>query len=348
MWRPGGARRAKRHEASGRLDSRPMEALSLDRFERAAADYDACVAQSADVDLFCTSSDWILPAAAAFGVSGAPWIRRGPQGFAALMEVELQGGLAALQPLEAVWGLACPVIGADVEPLALEFADELAKSPQRRHVLLLCGLERDSTRFHALVRALVPRYELRLGPETRRYVASLENGVDGFLARRSANFRDSIRKATRRAALERVSFTRCDPRLEDAPAVYERLLAIERESWKGHEGVGLEASAMVEFYRAMVPRLIRRGALRLVFATRDGEDLAYILGGLFAGTYRGLQFSFREGFENLSLGNLCQMEQIASLAEEVVALYDLGTDVEYKKRWGEIEHETVTVIAFPR
>jgi CelD/BcsL family acetyltransferase involved in cellulose biosynthesis len=104
---------------------------------------------------------------------------------------------------------------------------------------------------------------------------------------------------------------------------------------------------MLDFYRLMVPRLHRRGALRLGFAQRDGQDLAYILGGIFGDTYRGLQFSFAADEEPLSLGNLCQYWQLERLCAENIALYDLGSEVEYKRRWGEIVHETVTLVAWP-
>ncbi|HVO30358.1 MAG TPA: GNAT family N-acetyltransferase [bacterium] len=324
-----------------------MEVLSLDQLDAQSAEFDACVAACPEVDLFCTSTDWTIPAARAFG-TGAAWIRKSANGYVALMHVDLPNGAFALQPLEAVWGLACPVVGADPDALALDFAGALAESPERSHVLLLCGVVRESPRFVALVRMLAPRYELRLGPSTRRYVASLRGGVDGFLSRRTANFRDSVRKARRRARERGVEIVAAQPTLAQTAEVYERLLAVERESWKGHEGHGLEASSMVDFYREMVPRLVKRGALRLLFARRDGVDLAYILGGTFGATYRGLQFSFREGLEDLSLGNLLQLAEIERLSAEGIALYDLGTDVEYKKRWGEIEHDTVTVIALPR
>lgn len=323
-----------------------VESLSLEGLDRASAEFDARVAECPELDLFCTSTDWILPAAWAFG-EGMPWIRRSEDGFLAMMRVMLPDGATALQPLEAVWGLACPVVG-DPVPLAHALARELAAERAHRDVLLLCGLARESVRFTELVRALAPGYELRLGPPTRRFVADLEGGIDGFLSRRSSNFRDSVRKARRRAREQGVEVVELSPPLEEAEAAYERLLVVERESWKAHEGHGLEASAMADFYRAMVPRLIRRGALRLLFARKDGVDLAYILGGVFGDTYRGLQFSFREGQESLSLGNLCQLAQIERLAAEGIRRYDLGTDVEYKKRWGEIEHDTVTLVALPR
>jgi CelD/BcsL family acetyltransferase involved in cellulose biosynthesis len=94
--------------------------------------------------------------------------------------------------------------------------------------------------------------------------------------------------------------------------------------------------------------LVRRGALRLLIAELDGRDVAYLLGGLFADEFRGLQFGFAAGLEALSLGNLCQWEMIQRLAVEQVRLYDLGTDVEYKQRWGEQTFDTVTLIARPR
>ena len=92
---------------------------------------------------------------------------------------------------------------------------------------------------------------------------------------------------------------------------------------------------MGSFYREMNRRLVDRGARRLLFATLDGADVAYIFGGLFGDTYRGLQFSFDHRYADLSLGNLCQLEQIRRLCNEGVPNYDLGTEVRYKKRWGD-------------
>ena len=48
------------------------------------------------------------------------------------------------------------------------------------------------------------------------------------------------------------------------------------------------------------------------------------------------------------LGNLAQLQQITALADEGVALYDLGSEVDYKRRWGEDCLETLTIVAIPR
>ena len=64
------------------------------------------------------------------------------------------------------------------------------------------------------------------------------------------------------------------------------------------------------------------------------------VGGVFAGEYRGLQFSFDDAFRWLGLGNLLQLRQIEALCSEGVELYDLGTAMPYKERWAEQVVET--------
>jgi hypothetical protein len=313
--------------------------LSLDELDSESDAFDARVLAAEQLDRFCSSTHWILPAAHGLMPPRNTWLHRGEHGYVALMRTE-HAGNAWLEPLEAMWGLACPIIGQD-EGLVAEPAGALRDATPDA-ALMLCGLMRPSRRFELVARALAPRYHLRLGPPARRFVASLEGGLDGFLARRTKNFRRALLRAVRRAADAGVEF------VSDPSGDYERLLAVEQKSWKSQDGVGIIASEMVQFYRLMVPRLVRRGALRLCFARIGGEDVAYILGGVLGDTYRGLQFSYAAANEALSLGNVCQYHQIAALAAEpAIRAYDLGSEVDYKRRWGEIVHETVTLLAFP-
>jgi CelD/BcsL family acetyltransferase involved in cellulose biosynthesis len=255
--------------------------------------------------------------------------------------------LPVLQPLEAMWGLACPLVGADVGRLAEECAEELARDAPS-DVLALSGLSVDTPRFVAIARALGRRHRaLKLGPPVGRRAASLDGGVEGFLRRRSSSFRNGLRRAERRAAERGIVFHRLRPAAAEVGAFYERVLAVEAQSWKGQEGVGFAHSNMIDFYRQMVPRLAARGALRAIFAELDGKDVGFCFGGILGQRYRGLQFSFAAGLEEIALGNLLQLEMIAALSAEGVAIYDLGTDVEYKMRWGEIAFETVMLLALP-
>ena len=82
-----------------------------------------------------------------------------------------------------------------------------------------------------------------------------------------------------------------------------------------------------------------------MIATRAGEDLAFIFGGLRWGVFRGLQLSFDDRFRTSSLGNVMQGLMVQRLCQEGVELYDLGTDLAYKRRWSEPGLRT-DVIAF--
>jgi CelD/BcsL family acetyltransferase involved in cellulose biosynthesis len=211
-------------------------------------------------------------------------------------------------------------------------------------VALVCGVPLGGAIHRGLLRALDGACHLRVGPTTRRVCADLDGGLDGFLARRSANLRRSLERAARRARARGIVFEEAHAGAPDPAALYARILAVEARSWKGLAGTGLAGDEMQGFYRLMLPRLGRARALRLLFA-RDGErDVAFILGAVQDGIYRGLQLSADAEHATLSLGNLCQLEQVRRLADEGVRLYDLGTDVPYKARWGERPVDTVTLV----
>lgn len=323
-----------------------MTELTLAELDRESPAFDRAVLASGDIDHFCSSTDWGVPAAEALLPGRPTLIARLEGGYLAMAQASHPGG-TVLQPLEAMWGLGCPVVGADAFGLARQIASLLERRP--KDAIMVGGLGQRSARLSALVRALVGRYELGLGAVTRRFVASLDGGTDGFLRRRTASFRVALKRARRRGQQRGLSFLACPIAPGGAEAAFERVLAVEAKSWKGLQGVGIAASTMMGFYRAMTRRLAERGGVRLMFAKdADGRDVAYILGGVLGDTYRGLQFSFEAGFEDCSLGNLCQYHQIAALCEEGVRRYDLGAEVEYKRRWGEQAHETVTLIGLPR
>jgi len=56
---------------------------------------------------------------------------------------------------------------------------------------------------------------------------------------------------------------------------------------------------------------------------------------VFAGEYRGLQFSYDDDTSKLGIGGLLQYHQIAELCADGVGRYDLGTEMDYKRRWAE-------------
>ena len=321
-----------------------MQELDLSQLEACAADVDAAAERTPDVDAFCSSTSWILPASAALMPPGSPWLFRDGAGYAVLMRRDHQG-LRCVEPLEAGWGLACPLLGTEPAKIVSAFADLCGRRQAEWDVLLLCGIPRDSALLDHLVRSFGARYPLRLGPTTTRHVASLAGGLDGFLSRRSRGLRKGLRKAQRQARALGIGFEHHQPAGErEVEAIYERILDVEARSWKGLSGSGIVAPEMREFYRLMLRRLARAGRQRTLFAVHEGQDVGYVMGGVLGGTYRGLQFSFDADYGELALGNLCQIEAITALCEQGCREYDLGTGLSYKQRWAETGRESVSLL----
>ncbi len=300
--------------------------------DRAAA-FDRAVAVTPGIDRFCSSVPWVVAAHHALMGDREPWLGTVDDGWVALARAQRPGG-RYLEPLELAWGLACPLIGPDPVVVVEGLMAGLAVEPDW-DLALLAGIVTGGAHHRALRAGLRPGWRLGVGPSTERYVASLDGGVDGFLARRSRNFRKAVRADQRQAAAAGISFTPVEITAGDALACLDRVVAIERQSWKGEAGVGVDQGPMQAFYRHMITPLAATGRARLMIAQHDGVDVAFILGGVFAGEYRGLQFSHVARYRPYGLGNVAQLAQIERLVAEGVHTYDLGTAMDYKARWAE-------------
>ena len=330
-----------------------MDAVDLD----AEADaYDRAVDRSTDVDRFCSASAFVQSAFLGLQPGRTARVFRAGGGYLAFAERRVGIGgdprpRRLWEPLEAMWGLACPLVGEDVEALGDGLRVRLAEAREAGvPAVLVCGLSRGGPRLRAAVSVLAATHTLHAGEPTLRSVASLAGGLDGFLARRGAAVRKQLRRARRAAEDAGVRVEHQRPTgADEAGRLYARAVAIDDGSWKGRAEAGLRASGLHAFYAEMLPRLAARGALRMTFLVEPGgEDVAYLFGGVHGDTFRGLQFAFRAGREAGSLGNVAQLAAIEALVDEGVARYDLGVRADYKRRWAEEEVETVSVFAVPR
>jgi len=315
-----------------------MESLTLEQFRDRRADFDRLVADSPDLDPFCSSSYWIVPAFHALFPEHEAWIRRatGTDGYVALARGFHPHIGEYLQPLEASWGLANPLVGPEPRALAEEFARHADAESARWDMLFLSGLFEDSAQMRHLVRAFEDRHTVGLGPSMGRDVATLRGGFEGWFERRSSKFRSNIRRAVRKAdeaGLQRTyreSFEN-----GDSDALFDRILAVERNSWKARDDSGIASGRMREFYARMIPLLIADDALRVAFVTLDDTDIAYCFGGLFGNRYRGLQLSYHDDHGDYSPGNLAQITMLRGLDREGIETYDMGQAMEYKSRWSD-------------
>lgn len=182
-------------------------------------------------------------------------------------------------------------------------------------------------------------------PPAGRHVASLEGGLEGFLSRRSPNFRSRLKRTVNKvlAAGAEPEFWPNAPDQAQTEQLWSRVLKVEQSSWKGLAGRGIDGSNMESFYRRMLPLLGRHNGVRGLFLTRDGQDLAYLFGGVCGRRFRGLQFSYRDT-EKEGLGNVCQFLMLEKLCEEGCQVYDLGQAMPYKARWADENLQSRTFV----
>lgn len=253
------------------------------------------------------------------------------------------GSNIVLGPVERLWLFGCNVLG----PAGVDLLEQLLRDPAMEALglgrrIAISGLDPEGPLLAAIRARLSPYVAWSRLRQDLQCAASLEGGLDGFLSRRSANHRKKLRQTIRRAQAAGVVFERHAPAsAHEAGAVFARMLAVERRSWKGIARQGMDGPMTRTFYGAMLRRLAMAREGRVMFAMHEGRDIGYIFGGMAGAIYRGQQFSFDDEWRNMSIGNVLQYEQIAWLCEEGAHRYDMGPlrgpFMEYKAHWTELQ-----------
>ncbi len=316
-----------------------MHPVTRDELEAESRAWDDFVAGDGLIDPFCSCSPWQLAFHDAFESSRRLWFERSDEGCVVLAESARRG---LLEPLENMWGFGSPLIGAGAPAM---LARDLRRNPR---AVLLLGLPADRRRLAPLGDLLSAGFQLRSLEPTIRFVASLEGGIDGWLARRRPAFRRNLRASVRRAEAEGIRFRRIGKLgAGDLEAAYATVLDVERRSWKSLSGGGADGEPMRSFYADLWPRLVRRGRLDMLLAERNGRRIGYLHGARFGGHFRGLQFSFDESWRAIGLGNVLQFEMLKWLCEDGALRYDLGGQSSYKGDWAEPGPEGISLLLLP-
>ena len=296
--------------------------------------------QTPQPDPFCALTAWQLSFRDAMD-PGRPYIVRHNEDGLVQFALHVLGKTPVLGPIERLWLFGCNVLGPAGPDLLEQLVDEIpAVSGNRCTRFGISGIDPEGVLALELRKRFEGRCSILLLREDVQGAASLVGGLDGFLSRRSPSFRRNLRNSERRAARAGVQFERhCPTTPYESDAVFQRMITIEQKSWKA--GGGMDEGFSSVFYAAMLRRLSASRDGRVVLATRDGEDVGFIFGGMIDGIYRGQQFSFADACRDLSLGNLLQREMIAWLCEQGAERYDLGPArgpfMDYKASWAELE-----------
>jgi hypothetical protein len=320
-----------------------METVAYEELRQRREEWDEAVRVTPDIDHFCSASPWVFSAHQGLMGRRRAWVIKSGGGWAGLAFGEHPAHGIYLEPLEALWGFACPFVGPDPGAVAAEVLALLRGVPDWQ-LLLASGLGPRSPLLLRFAQEGLKVGQLGVAGVTTRLRARLDGGLDGYLSRRTGGFRRNLARARRKADAAGVVYTVVDDvGADDVDALWQRVLEVELRSWKGEDGVGIESGRMKAFYELMLPMLACGGSLRLVFASIDGVDVAYHFGGVWGDLYRGLQQSFDNRFRHLSLGTLTHARMVEAVCREGCRLYDLGQAIGYKERWSESSMTTVTL-----
>ncbi len=314
-----------------------MQRLTLEEFRKRAVEVAVAAVGTPGVSALCSGPLWQL---AAHDFLHPADERRGhfiveEDGNWLIFVVRERDGVCF--PFESAWMFSCPVLG-DPDRLAgmILALPQLLAGPVG---LCLGGMRCDGPLHEAL---------RRLRPFARRYsefsvtecmIIDLDEGVERWVGRRSPKFRRTLRAAEKEGGIEIVAAGD-----ETAEALFARVLAIQQQTYKWREGTDIfQSPEYAGFYRSLLGGLRDQGQLRLLFARRGDEDLAYIFGGVAGETYRGLQMSYREDLRSLGLGNRLQWENLRRCEAEGITRYDLGMHSPYKERWADRREENTGI-----
>ena len=300
------------------------------------------------VDPFCSTSAWQLAFHDAFSPNRRLLFKESSGSVIAFAEKIFSPERIFITPIEPSWLFGCPLMGKESIDLFIEALAAFTKIYAPTYpTIVVSGIRPGGILSKRLLNTAGKSFDIYLNSSGIQCTASLAGGIDGYLSRRSANHRNKLRKAVKKAKDYGLSFERSAPRsAEEANATYARMLTVELTSWKGIGKCGMAEPVVKDFYAFMMQRLASLGDCRVIFSRHEGKDVGFIFGGLAGKIYRGQQFSYVDDWKSFSIGNLMQFEQITWLCEEGVKRYDMGPlngpRMDYKVHWTEkeIPHQT--------
>lgn len=300
--------------------------------------FDEAVESTPEIASFCSRSAWQWAAYQSLGGSArsAPTDSHDESDFFVferdghwLAFVERPGARIFL-PLESAWMFGCPLLG---EP---EGAVELLRDVARDRTIgptgfCVGGVRTDGRLHQALQRLRSGALQWEEFPGTDCMEIDLSDGVEAWRRRRSRKFRRTLRQLRAPELVEPDDFSTAS-----SDEIIDRILAIQRQSWKWREGSDIfQAPDYLAFYTRLIRDLRDNDCLRVIFARDGSRDVAYVMGGIAGDVYRGLQMSYIEEVRDWGVGNWLQLRALRQCCEEGISRYDLGMHAPYKERWAD-------------
>lgn len=238
----------------------------------------------------------------------------------------------------------------DEAEVAAEVGRSLASSPAPWSVIALTHVQTEPAWVEALAEGTGARVRMRqriAGP-----LPYLELGAYGgweeYLQSRSSNFRQQVRRFTRRAAEAGAMRLRRTEQPEELPADMETFFRLHDLRFGPRGGSTLSSERAQAFQRDFAASALRRGWLRLWFLELDGVPAAAWYGWRLGDRYSYYNSGLDPSHSELRPGLVLLAAVIQSAFEEGAAEFDfLLGDERYKYRFAEGER-TVSDVAIAR
>lgn len=155
---------------------------------------------------------------------------------------------------------------------------------------------------------------------------------DEYLASRSRNLREKLRRSTRKLERDHRLEFRLSTDAKRLDADLETLLRLHRERW-GEGTTSFQEDSVQAFHREFATLALERGWLRLWTMEADGEPVAAWYGFRYAGVESFYQSGRDRSFDRYSAGFLLLMRTVRAAFEDGLESYSfLRGDEPYKAR----------------
>ena len=319
-----------------------MSSIPSDELSSRIREFNEAVHHTSGISRICSRLEWGLAACENLHLTSPSVVEELDGSWMTLCETPLPSGEILLHALEMAWGFTCPLIGGSLETrlALLQTCIPAIESPR---LLLLSGVLQDSSFHQALNSSFAPNI-LWHSQNILCLVADLSAGLDAYLSKRRKSFVRNLRQAEKKILREGISLSP-PPESESIDSIRNRILNVEARSWKYQDGESIFQIPMyAHFYSQLLQSSREQGSLRVLFASRDGMDLAYCFGALAYDEYRGFQMSYDKEFAKIGLGNALQWEMMQIAKAEGVASYDFGMYSQYKEEWADEERVFLTAL----
>jgi CelD/BcsL family acetyltransferase involved in cellulose biosynthesis len=173
--------------------------------------------------------------------------------------------------------------------------------------------------------------------EQPSFFLPLDESFEGYLKRRSASFRNALKRVERKLKSRGRIEIRTQHHFATMEGAYQALLSIEQRSWKQGHGTAITAvSHQTIFYRQLSELASRKGWLHLRFLYLDHHPVAYNLGLLVNTTYFYLKTSYIHAERPLHPSTFLRAHLIQELIGQGVKEFDFPAEpYEWERQWTE-------------